>query len=363
MIRLHIGPPKSGSTTIQQILWTHRADLLDRGVLYPDPARPPFHLEEYYDFLRHAQVPLTPLAPAAARYFESNPQRRVGSWKRLLDRVRDHAGPSIISFENLASLTDDLVAEWVAHLPSRHVEAVMVARPASQLIASAYQEMAKRQTLLPFGDFVEQSVLQLLANEPTPVDFINHRHTVRRWQATGVDVRIVGAPNGLSENVLRQTLAVLAPEASDLRIDIPRANPGMSALGVHVYSRHLAAHPAKYTGASLAVMARMWERYPITRDTRRGGRLRLRPEFAHLLDRFCSADVEDVPSAQDVLAAGREGMVEPVQWEPFDIDAALHRMRRWQIAEDVRWLAMSAVSRAIGRGPLQRSVTADADSG
>jgi hypothetical protein len=56
-------------------------------------------------------------------------------------------------------------------------------------------------------------------------------------------------------------------------------------------------------------------------------------------------------------------MVEPVQWEPFDIDAALHRMRRWQIAEDVRWLAMSAVSRAIGRGPLQRSVTADADSG
>ena len=104
---------------------------------------------------------------------------------------------------------------------------------------------------------------------------------------------------------------------------------------------------------------RMRERYPATSDPTRGGRLRLRPGFAEVLDRYCAIDCEDRPSGQDVLAAGRDGMVEPADWQRLDIDAVLAQMRRWQVQEDLRWSAMSAVSRAVGRGPLLRGAFED----
>jgi hypothetical protein len=252
----------------------------------------------------------------------------------------------------LAFFTDELAAEFVADLPSDDVVVVMVERPASQVLPSWFQEMGRHEVVGEFDLFVARVVEGLVTGQPSLGGIINHQDMFRRWCATGADVRVIDATAGLSSQTVQDALDVLVPEAAPLTLERSRANAGMSALGVHLFARHVAACPPKYAGSAHAVERRMREAFPAATDVGIGGALALRPEFAQVLDRFCAIDSDGRPTGADLIAAGRHGMVEPARWEPFSIEAALSRMRRWQVKEDRRWTAMSAVHRSIGRGSL-----------
>ncbi len=99
---LHVGPVKTGSTFLQQLLWTNRGELERQGVLHPCE-----HANEMWFAANDVQ-------DGAFIHFEL-PEAK-GTWSRVRDRVLAFPGRSIMSHEILGLSTQEHVARIVESL-------------------------------------------------------------------------------------------------------------------------------------------------------------------------------------------------------------------------------------------------------
>jgi hypothetical protein len=160
-IYLHVGPVKTGSTYLQDLLWTNRGSLARQGVLYPCE-----HDNEMWlaanDVQDGAFIPFD--LPEAA-----------GVWNRIRDRVLAFGGRAVLSHEMLGLSGADHVARIAASLPLTRVRIVVMARSLGATLPSLWQEKVKMADP-PIGwpDFLEQ---QRMAGSPlTDASLI-----VQRW--------------------------------------------------------------------------------------------------------------------------------------------------------------------------------------
>ncbi len=149
---LHVGLPKSGTTYLQDCLWEHRGELLERGLSYPGP-RPITHFRAAVD-LR-----------GSGRRWGMDPEKLTGTWDWLAGLARDAPGAVVISHEVLASCQPAQVRRAVASFGDREVHVVATARDLGRQVVAHWQEMVKNGSTVPFHEFAAKVVRTAQASE------------------------------------------------------------------------------------------------------------------------------------------------------------------------------------------------------
>src|SRR5262245_64817592 len=126
-VYLHVGTPKSGTTSLQELLWRNRERLRGAGLLYPGD-QPDAHFLATLDLLdRHFH------GQAAAD----------GAWERLAAEVQAWGGTAVISHEMLAPARPDTVRRAMDSLAGVEVHIVCTARDLARQVPAVWQEDVK----------------------------------------------------------------------------------------------------------------------------------------------------------------------------------------------------------------------------
>jgi hypothetical protein len=141
VVYLHVGPPKSGTTFLQSVLWHNRAALARDGVLYA--ARHP------NDHFRAAQ-------DLRGIHFQGYADPFVrGAWRRVVRRAhRWHGRAVIISHELLAAATEEQVHAAADSLLPAQVHVIYAARDLARQIPAMWQESVKNGRVLGFQPYL-----------------------------------------------------------------------------------------------------------------------------------------------------------------------------------------------------------------
>jgi hypothetical protein len=138
---LHIGAPKTGTTFLQQVLWTNRATLSEAGILYP---------YRYPNEHFHAMLDVRRL-----RWGGASPDRFSGVWDRVAARVREwDGGTALITNEVLAGASEQTIRHIVETLEPYEVHVVFTARDLARQLVSDWQEHIKHKHTPTLEDFV-----------------------------------------------------------------------------------------------------------------------------------------------------------------------------------------------------------------
>jgi hypothetical protein len=140
-VYLHIGLPKTGTTSIQEMLWHNRSAAAAEGVRYPG------HI---YDAQQHAAMDLQ-----GDRYREWWEPLVTGAWQRLVDQVREWPGTSIVSSELLASASAEQAARARHDLSFADVHVICTARDLARQIPSMWQENVKNGETTGYSAFLD----------------------------------------------------------------------------------------------------------------------------------------------------------------------------------------------------------------
>jgi hypothetical protein len=197
---LHIGPHKTGTSSLQSAFHSARGALARHGVHYAGRNRQPLHA---------AQV-------AAARRRASSDPDALRPWHELLQEVRRATAERlVISSEWFSDADDQAIRLLVEDLDPDRIHLVLTVRPLASLLPSQWQQFVQAGMTMAYEPWLRG----VLADPPevTPIFWHRHRHDqlVRRWAAAvGTDrVTVVVADDRDRGAVLRafETLVGLPP--------------------------------------------------------------------------------------------------------------------------------------------------------
>lgn len=138
---LHIGSPKTGTTFLQQVLWSHRDLAREQGVLLP--------LKRFND---HYQASLDIRGMATPN---SAHEAAQGMWSRLVADAGGWPGTVLVSHELFAA-ADDVQARraTTSFGPGVEVHVVLTVRDLPRQLTAEWQEHVKHRSTLRFDEFV-----------------------------------------------------------------------------------------------------------------------------------------------------------------------------------------------------------------
>ncbi len=141
-VLLHVGAPKTGTSFVQDILFTYRDALRDRGILYAADR----HDAHFLAALDLMELPWGGLEREA-----------VGAWDQLAAQVRAWPGTSIISHEIFGTASRVQVARALESLAGDDAEIHIVfsARDLVRQIPAEWQENIKHRRTKEYGTFLE----------------------------------------------------------------------------------------------------------------------------------------------------------------------------------------------------------------
>lgn len=225
---LHVGMPKTGTTYLQEFLWTNRAALRRDGLLYPGD-RPGSQFRAVVD-LRGGAFAGNELPDVA------------GSWDRMTKAVRAWKGRSVISHEMMAGLNEEAIERVVASLRPRKVHVVLTVRDLSRIVPATWQEDAKNRFVEPWSDFLDR--VRPRADGRRDQRFWNLQDvpgTIERWAERipaehihVVTVPPAGSPRGL---LLQRFAKVVDLELDELELDVKVANDSIGPVEVALLHR------------------------------------------------------------------------------------------------------------------------------
>jgi hypothetical protein len=141
-VYLHVGAPKTGTTFIQDVLWTNRDALRRSGVLYPGLSR---------DAQFHAVMDLR-----KAHYQEHPNPEVAGTWVRLMGQAQAWQGDVLLSHELFSMLDEREVGHALEHLTWADVHVVVSARDLARQLPAVWQEDIKNRQTLTFAEFAHE---------------------------------------------------------------------------------------------------------------------------------------------------------------------------------------------------------------
>ena len=140
-IFLHVGSPKTGTTFLQNVLWSQRRTANDQGLLLP--------LASFHDhFLASADV-------REISHLPNFPERATGIWGRLVEEGSAWSGNVLVSHELFAATTSEQAQRAVEAWGSADVHVILTARDLVRQIPAEWQEHIKHRSSSTFGEFVE----------------------------------------------------------------------------------------------------------------------------------------------------------------------------------------------------------------
>lgn len=175
---LHIGIPKTGTTTLQRTAAYHRAKLLANGVCYPGTT------------LNHREAVSALMARSLGwKNSESTPARAI--WNRIEREVKQSPAPrALISHEFACESDDEQARRFIKALgPKTHV--VITLRGFADLLGSSWQQYVKAGYQRPYSWWLKQILGPRDKLRTTPTFYLRNDQAaiVQRW------VRVAGVDN------------------------------------------------------------------------------------------------------------------------------------------------------------------------
>ena len=172
-ILVHIGPHKTGTTTIQAAFHASRGALAEQGVMYAGGTRRPI-------------TAVLALRRARARR-AAVPEMR--HWSGLVDEARGATGRVVISNEAFADANAKAIARLVTDLGRDRIHVVATLRPFASILPSQWQQFVQSGLTDSFDEWLRGVVD---SNNPSQrrVFWRRHRHDelIARWvAAVGAD--------------------------------------------------------------------------------------------------------------------------------------------------------------------------------
>ncbi len=139
---LHVGAPKTGTTYLQQVLWSNRKALARQGALY-------WGRDESEHFYAAQDL--------RGKHFRGYKDPRVpGAWDRLAHAAREWSGPTVlISHEVLATCEPEEAARAVESLRPHEVHVVYSARDLARQVPAMWQESVKNGRVVPYERYLQ----------------------------------------------------------------------------------------------------------------------------------------------------------------------------------------------------------------
>jgi hypothetical protein len=132
---LHIGPPKTGTTYLQSVLWDNKARLAQAGVTLPGSGPAP-HFAAAADLRGRAD--------------------RAGAWDAMAKEVRAAPGVSVVSCEWLAFCTPEQVQRAVTSFGDVEVHVAVTLRDLGRVVPAVWQEQIKNGRKFTMTEFLTQ---------------------------------------------------------------------------------------------------------------------------------------------------------------------------------------------------------------
>ena len=123
---LHVGPPKTGTSYLQGILWANREALKDVGLLLPGTRRGQVHA--VVDVRGNAERTHFP------------PRRVEGAWTALVAEMRAWPGRALVSRETLCAADSRQIERIVCDLAPADVHVVLTVRDLARAIPAYWQQ-------------------------------------------------------------------------------------------------------------------------------------------------------------------------------------------------------------------------------
>jgi hypothetical protein len=180
-IIFHIGPAKTGTSSLQDSLYAAQDHLMAQGVAYPTLGR--------YD--RMPKLPGHHGLPAALQAGLALP---VPLMEWIGDLPRDHV--VVFSSEDFSNLAVEQVAALAAQIPGAEVEVVYYARRWDRLMPSVWQELVKHGSSRSYPEFLNQQTAA-----PRASFYLNYAMVLDRWaQVFGTgSIRLWSFDNAIEE--------------------------------------------------------------------------------------------------------------------------------------------------------------------
>jgi hypothetical protein len=228
---VHIGAPKSGTTFLQNMLWSHRSALAARGVLYPYD-RPTEHFEAMLDLREQG-------------WGNISRARIRGAWPRVARRARDWDGHTVILTNELLGRADtDQISRMLESLAPADVRVLYTARDLARQLASSWQEQVKHNLAVTFDDFVAEMLKHGPDSEPPfarqfwPLQ--DAGHVLGRWGArVGHErIRLITVPSaGARQALWRRFCATAGLVSADYAIGAVSDNAGLTLVEAELFRR------------------------------------------------------------------------------------------------------------------------------
>ena len=138
---LHVGSPKTGTTFLQQVLWSQRAVAERQAVHLP--------MHGFSDhYLATLDVRGLPSPP--------HPPESRGMWGRLVRDAESRSGTSLVSHELFAAASADQARRCLGSFgPDTEVHVVLSARDLVRQIPAEWQENVKHRRTVSYRDFLD----------------------------------------------------------------------------------------------------------------------------------------------------------------------------------------------------------------
>jgi hypothetical protein len=139
-VLLHVGAPKTGTSFVQDTLFTHRDTLREQGILYAADR----HDAHFLAALDLMELPWGGLEREAG-----------GAWDRLAEQVRAWPGTAIISHEIFGTASRLQVARALGSLGDAEVHIVLSSRDLVRQIPAEWQENVKHRRTKEYHAFLD----------------------------------------------------------------------------------------------------------------------------------------------------------------------------------------------------------------
>jgi len=143
VVTLHVGTPKSGTTSLQNILARNRDLLLEYGYLYPGTNAGHF---------------IEALSLRDSGFRGHTFERSEGAWDRVVADIMAHDGPALLSHEILGGSVPKVLKRAAKSLEGRQVRVVITCRDLGRQLPAVWQEGVKNGDTVPYGDFLADAV-------------------------------------------------------------------------------------------------------------------------------------------------------------------------------------------------------------
>ncbi|MFG1669002.1 hypothetical protein [Streptomyces sp. Y7] len=211
---LHIGPHKTGTTSIQGALFAARDEMARHGVAWPAGAT------------RHPMEAVLAACARTGMMGDTAPTER--HWQRLLEQVRATGGRTgVISSEFFADAPDDeTIGRIVEQLGGDRVHVLVTLRPLARIMPSQWQQYVQNGLRMGYEDWLVHLLRKPPYEKPNPSFWHRHRHDrlVERWaRVAGAERVTVVVVDGTDREGLMRTFEALLGLPKGLLRPVPDA--------------------------------------------------------------------------------------------------------------------------------------------